>query len=199
MHDVDEPADTITPVRPKVFDFSKRKSKEVKPDKPLFTEEQLKANPATCEDVVGSIPSAAEMAGKLGEDSVSKAVWTACQFDGRHYKILRNVYVPVRGGYSEIDVLLLHETGVYVFESKNLSGSVYGDENHSRWQRYKNNGEKEFIPNPVKQNEGHIKALCNYLKQNKYQFRVFSMIVFGTKAHLKYVRENKSLMTIHEV
>ena len=155
--------------------------------------------PATYEDVVGQIPSATEMAGKIGEDEVSKAVWTACQFDGRHYKILRNVYVPVHGGYSEIDVLLLHETGVYVFESKNVVGSIYGDETHPQWQRYKSKSEKDFIPNPVMQNEGHIKALCEFLQLNKYQFRVFSIIVFGVKAKLKVVPENTSLMAIYGV
>ncbi len=155
--------------------------------------------PATYEDVVGKEPSAAEMAGKIGEDEVSKAVWTACQFDGRYYKILRNVYVPVRGGFSEIDVLLLHETGVYVIESKNVVGSIYGDENHPQWQRYKSKTEKDFIPNPVMQNDRHIKALCEFLQLNKYQFRVFNIIVFGVKAKLKAVPENTSLMAIYEV
>ena len=107
-----------------------------------FTKEQLSVRPATYEEVVGTMPSATEIAGKIGEDNVSRSVYEACQFDGRHYKLLRNVYVPVHGGFSEIDVLLLHETGAYVFESKNLSGSIYGDNDHSQWQRYKTNGER---------------------------------------------------------
>ena len=159
----------------------------------------LHVYPATYEDVVEQIPSATEITGKLGEGVVSKAVWTACQFDGRHYKILRNVYVPVHGGYSEIDVLLLHETGVYVFESKNVVGSIYGDENHPQWERYKSKSEKDFIPNPVMQNEGHIKALCEFLQLNKFEFRVFSVIVFGTKAKLKSVPKNTSSISIFEV
>ena len=164
-----------------------------------FTKEQLSVHPATYEDVVDTIPTAAEMVGKLGEDAVSRAVWAACQFDERHYKILRNVYVPTVDGYSEIDVLLLPETGIYVFESKNLSGSVYGDEKHPQWQRYKTNGIKDPIPNPILQNKRHIDNLCVFLKQNKYQFRAFSMIVFGNKSKLKYIPENKSLTSIHEI
>lgn len=155
--------------------------------------------PATYDGVVRQIPTAAEIAGKVGEDEVSKAVWAACQFDARHYKILRNVYVPVSDGYSEIDVLLLHETGVYVFESKNVSGSVYGDENHPQWQRFKSNIEKDFFPNPIMQNEGHINALCDFLQLDKFQFRVFSIIVFGLKSKLKAVPENTSFMSIYEV
>lgn len=159
----------------------------------------LHVYPATYDGVVRQIPTATEIAGKVGEDEVSKAVWTACQFDGRHYKILRNVYIPVNDEYSEIDVLLLHETGVYVFESKNVSGSVYGDENHPQWQRFKSNSEKDFFTNPVMQNEGHIKALCDFLQLSKYQFRVFSIIVFGLKSKLKAVPQNTSSMSIFEV
>ena len=93
--------------------------------------------------------------------------------------------MPVSDGYSEIDVLLLHETGVYVFESKNVSGSVYGDENHPQWQRFKSNSEKDFFPNPIMQNEGHINALCDFLQLDKFQFRVFSIIVFGFEVKAK--------------
>ncbi|WP_297697917.1 nuclease-related domain-containing protein [uncultured Fibrobacter sp.] len=180
----------------KAQSFSSSSSKQ---EPSPFTKEQLSVHPATYEDVVGTIPTAAEMVGKLGEDAVSRAVWAACQFDKRHYKILRNVYVPTIDGYSEIDVLLLHETGIYVFESKNLSGSVYGDEKHPQWQRYKTNGEKSPIPNPILQNKRHIDCLCVFLNQNKYQFRAFSMIVFGNKSKLKYIPENKSLTSIHEI
>ncbi|WP_405327280.1 nuclease-related domain-containing protein [Fibrobacter sp.] len=156
--------------------------------------------PATYEEIVGEIPSAKEIAGKVGEDAVSKAIWTACEYDKRYYKLLRNVYIPKPNGkYSEIDVLLLHETGVYVFESKNLSGTVYGDYQHPQWERYKKNGEKDFIVNPIKQNEGHIKALCNFLNLNKFQLRAFNMVVFGSKAELKYIPENSTFNSIHEI
>ena len=157
-------------------------------------------NPATYEEIVGEISSAKEIAGKNGEDAVSKAIWTACEYDKRYYKLLRNVYIPKPNGkYSEIDVLLLHETGVYVFESKNISGTVYGDYKHPQWERYKKNGEKDFIVNPIKQNESHINALCNYLQLNKFQLRAFNMVVFGSKAELKYIPENSSFNSIHEI
>lgn len=146
----------VEPTYPKISDPKRPQNKQhvssslpAKQEPTPFTKEQLSVHPATYEDVVGTIPTAAEMVGKLGEDAVSRAVWAACQFDKRHYKILRNAYVPTIDGYSEIDVLLLHETGIYVFESKNLSESVYGNEKHPQWQRYKTNGEKSPIPNPM--------------------------------------------------
>lgn len=158
-------------------------------------------NPATSN---GSLEentlSEKEIAGKLGENAVCRAVSIACQEDKRYYKILQNVYIPkFSGKYSEIDVLLLHETGVYVFESKNLSGIIYGNSDNNPWERDKNNGEKEFIINPIKQNEGHINALCVFLKQNKYQFKSFNMVVFGTNAQLRHIPENTSFTSTHEL
>lgn len=176
---------------------SDNKTPDLPGDEPKESGDQFAA---TIEEIVGKVPSAKEMAGKLGEDAVSKAVWAACQCDGRYFKLLRNVYIKkLNGEYSEIDALLLHETGVYVFESKNLSGSIYGDMNHLQWKRYKSNGNFDYIPNPIKQNEGHIRALMEFLWVNKWQFRVFSMIVFGTRARLNHVPDGSAFTSIHEV
>lgn len=196
----------VEPTYPKISDTRKTQSKQqVSSNQPAknefkpFTPEELSVHSATYEEFSDKVPSAAEIAGKIGENAVSRAISIAGQQDRRYYKILRNVYIPIHGRYSEIDVLLLHKSGIYVFESKNLSGSIYGDENHHKWQRYKPNGKTDYIPNPILQNDKHIEALLNFLRQNKYQSRVFSMIVFGSKANLKYIPENRPFMSIHEI
>lgn len=59
----------------------------------------------------------------------------------RHLKKMRgerrwlfNVYLPREGGRTtEIDVLLIHESGVYVFESKNYAGWIFGTESQKVW------------------------------------------------------------------
>ena len=212
----EDPRDTVYP---KIYDHTKKAAQDVRQNsknlkKPISPQIQTvdyapvnepvddgihrNVNPATYEELF-EVPSARELAGKVGEDAVSRAVWVACNHDGRHYRILQNVYVPKLGGYSEIDVLLLHETGIYVFESKNVSGRIYGDLKQPRWQQYKGNGEKTFIPNPITQNENHIAALCDFLRQNKYAFRAFSLIVFGSKAELKEVPDGLQLTSIHDI
>ena len=41
-------------------------------------------------------------------------------------KFLFNLYIPKEGGgTTELDVILLHESGIYVFESKNYSGWIF--------------------------------------------------------------------------
>jgi hypothetical protein len=187
-----KPNESVVPVKPKVTDFFKGKHSKVKSNESVYTQT------ASYQD--HQMPSAAEIVGKEGEDDVSKAIYTACSYDKRHYRILRNVYIPKRNGeFSEIDVLLLHETGVYVFESKNLSGNIYGNADKPHWLRYRKNGEKNFIPNPIKQNEGHVNYLRDFLKQDKYKFRVFSLIVFGLNAKLNAIPKDTSLTTTHEI
>lgn len=129
-----------------------------------------------------------DFVGKVGELNIAASIDVVCHRAGKHYRILQNVYVPRGGGTSEIDVLLLHETGIYVIESKNLSGSIYGENRYSQWLRYKRNEEiPDQFPNPVRQNEGHIKALCHFLNIQAGHIPVYSYIVFGNKANIEHV------------
>ena len=44
-------------------------------------------------------------------------------------RFLFNCYLPKEDGETtEVDVILLHESGIYVFESKNYSGWIFGTE-----------------------------------------------------------------------
>ena len=83
-------------------------------------------------------------------------------------KFLFNVYVPIENGQtSEIDVLMIDSHGIFVFESKNYGGWIFGDENSKQWcQCFKagrRHSHKEYFYNPIKQNEGHINVLKYYL------------------------------------
>lgn len=50
--------------------------------------------------------------------------------------MLTNVYLPKGDGTTtEIDLIMISATGIYVFESKNYSGWIFGDENSRYWKR----------------------------------------------------------------
>ena len=54
------------------------------------------------------------------------------KLDGYH-KLLTNLYIPKQdGSTTEIDLIMISETGIYVFESKNYSGWIFGDEKNIR-------------------------------------------------------------------
>ena len=75
-------------------------------------------------------------------------------------KILMNLNIPAeKGGTTEIDLLLIHETGFYVFEIKHYKGTIYGDDTGDIWTQYFRTTKNNIFRNPILQNEYHIQAL----------------------------------------
>lgn len=103
-------------------------------------------------------------------------------------KILCNVYVPYRGKTSEIDIILIHEKGIYVLESKNYSDWIFGSAEQKNWTQCLKGGKKYQFYNPVLQNKTHINALANFLKLPKEAFK--SYILFSDRCELKKVPPN---------
>lgn len=75
-------------------------------------------------------------------------------------KILMNLNIPVDSKKTtEIDLLLIHETGLYVFEVKHFKGTIYGKGNDTTWTQYFRTRENSIFKNPIEQNRYHIEAL----------------------------------------
>lgn len=111
-----------------------------------------------------------------------------------YLRTISNVYVENNGNYTEIDVIALTEKGIYVMESKNYKGWIYGRAEDTNWTQCFKNGEKYKFYNPVKQNEGHINKLSQYLGVDKD--KMFSFIIFSDLGTLKSVPAPTSNMCI---
>lgn len=79
-----------------------------------------------------------ENAGQFGEFSTEYAL-TNHHLPGE-LVVLKNVYVPYQGRTSEIDLLMIHEKGIFVFESKNYSGWIFGSADQLNWTQSLQNG-----------------------------------------------------------
>lgn len=114
----------------------------------------------------------------------------------RQQRLLVNLYIPRRnGGTSEIDVVMIDRTGIYVFECKNYSGWVFGDEKNKNWAQTFRGGKKYQFYNPIWQNRGHINTLKAYL--SLWDEDVFkSYIVFGSRSTLKRITVNSPRVTV---
>ena len=111
-------------------------------------------------------------------------------------KILRNLYVPYKGKTTEIDVVMLHETGIYVIESKNYSGWIFGSEDQKQWTQVNGYNQKKFY-NPIWQNRTHIRALSEYENIDKSKMK--SYIVFSDICELKAVPQNTEKCIITKI
>ena len=124
--------------------------------------------------------------GKYGEYLTYKCLRP---YEAEGAKFLFNCYLPRdNDDTTEIDVLMIHKSGLYVFESKNYSGWIFGSERGKTWTQTLPQGRgshKEHFLNPVMQNNLHIKWLKNLLQDDTIP--VHSIIVFSERCTLKKV------------
>lgn len=103
------------------------------------------------------------------------------------YRILTNVYLPKDNGKTtEIDLIMISQKGIFVFESKNYSGWIFGNESSQMWTQTLKGGQKNKFHNPILQNKGHIAALNKYFG-GQFSGKFFSYIVFSERCTLKDV------------
>ena len=124
--------------------------------------------------------------GRLGEFYTYKYLKSLAGYK----RYLFNLYVPKNNGETtELDVVLLHESGIYVFESKNYSGWIFGTESQQYWTQTlptgRGSSHKTKFYNPIMQNEGHLKWLQTFLADQTLPF--YSYIVFSDRCTLKNV------------
>jgi len=110
--------------------------------------------------------------GKEGEAIVAEYLK---KYMGLHGKIINDSYFDGDRCSSQIDHILINENGVYVIETKNFEGTIYGDAEHENWLCYYPNGEHKQFYNPVKQNNGHVNVVKKILPENA---PVFGIVVF---------------------
>src|SRR5699024_3547575 len=101
--------------------------------------------------------------------------------------LFANLYIPKEDGTtSEVDIVMLTQHGVYVFEMKNYAGWVYGNEKHRYWTQTFPNRKKYRFFNPVWQNKAHQEAIMKYLCLNS-ENQVKNWIIFGNNCRLKTI------------
>lgn len=106
-------------------------------------------------------------------------------------KLLTNLYIPRDDGTTtEVDLVMISPTGIYVFESKNYSGWIFGDEKNKNWTQTLENGQKNRFYNPIWQNKAHINALKTVLNLNDDAFK--SYIIFSERCTLKKINVTSS-------
>ena len=125
--------------------------------------------------------------GKYGEYLIYKSL--------RHHekqgaKFLFNCFLNREdNSTTEIDVMLICQGGIFVFESKNYSGWIFGNENSLNWTQIlpmrTGQSKKTQFYNPVKQNNTHIRYLKKLIGSN---IPIYSIIVFSDKCTLKDIK-----------
>lgn len=74
------------------------------------------------------------------------------------------VYKSNKETSTQIDHVIVSPFGIFVVETKNHKGMIFGDCNGTVWTQVLNQRRHYTFYNPVRQNEGHIRNLSNSLK-----------------------------------
>jgi len=120
--------------------------------------------------------------GFIGETVINVAMWL--KLDKSVYQRLNNVTLPLaNGGSTQIDHIIVSVYGIFVIETKNYKGWIYGREAQKQWTQVFPNGSKFKFQNPLRQNYLHIKTLADLLGLELSYFH--SMIAFIGECELK--------------
>ena len=129
-----------------------------------------------------------------GEARVCRAIQKSCASPNWH--LLNNVTLPTAEGTTQIDHVLVSRYGIFVIETKDYSGWIFGDARIGQWTQvlYK---KKSRFQNPLHQNYKHIKtvqALLDFLPPDQ----VNGVVVFTGNAEFK-TRRPDDVFTLPEL
>lgn len=105
--------------------------------------------------------------GRIGEARVARRLRDGL---GPEYKMLNDIYLPSREGETtQIDHIVVSQYGVFVVETKNWTGWIFGDAASAKWTQsiYR---KKSSFQNPIRQNYKHICELSRNLGIDKEYF-----------------------------
>ncbi len=118
--------------------------------------------------------------GKVGESIVNHAINK--KLDKNEYHLIKDITMPVLGDTTQIDHVIVSRYGIFVIETKNMKGWIFGGERQKDWTQTFPGGKFKF-QNPLHQNYKHIKALAHMLNLADDNFH--SVIVFTGKSSFK--------------
>ena len=144
--------------------------------------------------LIGSLVRA-PVKGMLGETKVKAGA--GLTLPSVLYQKYHNVTLPTVNGTTQIDHVFVSEFGVFVVETKNIGGRIFGGEHDREWTKVFPGGQKHKFQNPLHQNYGHVRAIKNILAGIGLPKRsVKSVVVFVGDAKLKQKQELPQNVTV---
>ncbi len=145
-----------------------------------------------------------EVRGRIGESEVKSIIGKT--IENEKY-VINDLIIENEGKTSQIDHIVINPRGVFVIETKNYSGTIYGSENQQEWTQVLAYGKvKNKIYNPVKQNATHVyhirKIIGNlpiyplvvFTQNNTYNINVKTVIpLFALKGVLQSGEDTLSI------
>lgn len=145
--------------------------------------------------------SRAESLGEYGERRVSSYLEDLPCGD---YRVYNDLLIRDGSYTTQVDHIIISRYGVFVLETKNVHGKVYGSGNAEFWKQYlpdrgyRRHGytQEHQLRNPLWQNAGHIKSLRRLVFGN--DIPVYGVVVFPQETGL-YVEAEQPVLRMWDV
>ena len=128
-----------------------------------------------------------ENIGKMGERRVARKLnWLS-----NEYITLNDVLLPTRYGTTQIDHIVVSPYGIFIIETKNYKGWIFGYQDSEEWKqsllgkkrRWGWSSEQHKFRNPIRQNLAHFRAVRDILK-DVGEFTIIPIVAFSDSADL---------------
>jgi len=103
-------------------------------------------------------------------------------FLDKQYRVFNNVILQTGNGSTQIDHVIVSEYGIFVVETKDKTGWIFGDPNQDQWTQVIYNKKFKF-QNPLRQNYLHTKSLSEFLGIE--HDKIHSLVVFWGDCEFK--------------
>jgi restriction system protein len=123
--------------------------------------------------LVATVVQSSWFKGVLGEFVINLS--TNLMLDKDRYHLIKNVTLPTDTGTTQIDHIIVSEYGVFVVETKNMKGWIFGGQHQKNWTQKIFKHTNKF-QNPLHQNYKHLKVLEQLLGLQESQLH--SVVVF---------------------
>jgi hypothetical protein len=122
--------------------------------------------------------SYAKVLGEIGEESVASILRTL----PKDYVVFNDVYLEIKGKSTQIDHVVISRYGVFIIETKNYTGWIFGNDTSEYWTQtiYE---DKYKLRNPLRQNYSHLKTLQSIFGIEERFY--FPIVAFHDRATLK--------------
>ncbi len=120
-----------------------------------------------------------------GEQEVADTL--ARELSYKDYFIFNNLIIPSENnGSTQIDHIVISKFGIFVIESKDYKGWIFGDKDQPFWTQSLPDGKNKFqFQNPIHQNFAHIMALKTLMPFATDCF--YSIVVFSSNSEIKTI------------
>jgi predicted RNA-binding Zn-ribbon protein involved in translation (DUF1610 family) len=102
--------------------------------------------------------------GWIGEKKTTFYLWLS--LNGKVYRRFHDVIIPAKNGTTQIDHLLVSPYGLFIIETKNRKGWIFGSERQQKWTQSLFGNSYSF-QNPINQTFRQKKAISEFLDLNE--------------------------------